>query len=233
MNRQYLDPALLRRAIRPRCARSSATPGRSGRPKRHRADPRADRLPRRQLLHAQRRPPRRDRCPLKAVRGEAAAVGTYTETGWEVFPQGLTDTLLWVEGALRRHPAVHHRERRRLLRSAAAPSGRVAGSAARRLLCAHLRAVHAAIDAGRRRPRLLRLVAARQPRVVARLLQALRHRPRGLRDARAHAEGQREVLRRRHRVERRCLVRGGLTSPCRHLQTPPARRRAASVAAPC
>ena len=24
-------------------------------------------------------------------------LGTYTETGWEVFPQGLTDTLIWVK----------------------------------------------------------------------------------------------------------------------------------------
>lgn len=33
--------------------------------------------------------------PLKAVPVKQHA--TYTETGWEVFPQGLTDTLLWVK----------------------------------------------------------------------------------------------------------------------------------------
>ena len=49
--------------------------------------------------------------------------------------------------------------------------------------------------AGRRRARLLRLVAARQLRMVARLLQALRHRARRFRDAEAHAEGQRALLR--------------------------------------
>ena len=44
---------------------------------------------------------------------------THTETGWEVFPQGLTDTLLWVARTLRQSATVYHRERRSFLRSAA------------------------------------------------------------------------------------------------------------------
>ena len=65
-----------------------------------------------------------------------------------------------------------------------AGDGRVRRSAARRLPAASTcGAVRAAIERGRRRARLLRLVAARQLRVVPRLLQALRHRPRRLRDA--------------------------------------------------
>jgi beta-glucosidase len=35
-------------------------------------------------------------CPLQAA-PERQASATYTETGWEVFPQGLTDTLLWIK----------------------------------------------------------------------------------------------------------------------------------------
>ena len=60
-----------------------------------------------------------DSYPLKAgaVRQK---LGTYTETGWEVFPQGLTDLLVWVEGPLRQPADLHHRERRRVLR----PAGR-------------------------------------------------------------------------------------------------------------
>ena len=67
------------------------------------ADPPADRLPRRQLLHAQRdaaRPP--TRCRVRA-RGVQQPEHAYTETGWEVYPPALTDMLLWVQGALRRH----------------------------------------------------------------------------------------------------------------------------------
>ena len=58
-------------------------------------------------------------------------------------------------------------------------------------------------DRRRRRPaRLLRVVAAGQLRVVVRLLEALRAHLRRLRDARAHAEGQRALVRRGHARER-------------------------------
>ena len=161
------------------CARSSARRGRSGRRDDIGADHAADRLRRHQLLHAQRRratTTRRGRCSAAPVRQQQA---TYTETGWEVFPQGLTDTLVVVQAALRRHAALRHRERRRVLRSA---GGRRRAASTTRCACdylrKHLRAVARGDRAGRRRARLLRVVAARQPRVVARLLQALRHRAR-------------------------------------------------------
>ena len=57
----------------------------------------------------------------------------------------------------------------------------------------HLRAAPTRC-AGRGPARLLRLVAARQLRVEPRLLEALRHRARGLRDAAAHDQGERAVL---------------------------------------
>ena len=68
--------------------------------------------------------------PLRAapVRQKRA---TYTETGWEVFPHGLTDTLLWVKQRYGDIAAVRHRERRRLLRSPDRPR-----PAASTILCA-------------------------------------------------------------------------------------------------
>ena len=42
----------------------------------------------------------------------------YTETGWEVYPAGAHRHAGLGEGAVRRPPALRHRERRRLLRSA-------------------------------------------------------------------------------------------------------------------
>ena len=61
----------------------------------------------------------------------------------------------------------------------------------------------------RGRARLLRVVADGQLRVVARLPQAVRHRPRGLRHARAHPAGQRLLVPRRHRPQRLDAVDGG------------------------
>ena len=61
---------------------------------------------------------------------------TYTETGWEVFEQGLTDTLLWVKERYGNPPRLCHRERLGLLRSADGHQRRGARSAARRLSAA-------------------------------------------------------------------------------------------------
>jgi beta-glucosidase len=55
----------------------------------------------------------------------------------------------------------------------------------------HLRAVARAIAGGADVRGLLRLVAARQPRVGARLLEAVRDRARGLRESAADGEGER------------------------------------------
>ena len=87
MNRQYLDPVFLRHVSRRAARRSSARRGRRARRATSR-DPAADRLPRRQLLHAQRRA---GRCQLVAAAYggvRAATMRSHTETGWEVFPQG-------------------------------------------------------------------------------------------------------------------------------------------------
>ena len=74
---------------------------------------------------------------------------TYTETGWEVFPQGLTDTLVWVKERYGDPHGLHHRERRGVLRSAqVAENGRVRDPLRVGYLRKHLRAVHAAIEAG-------------------------------------------------------------------------------------
>ena len=106
------------------------------------------------------------------------------------------------QGALRQSSDLHHGKRRGVLRSADCrrrprPGSVTRGVSARSPSCDPCR--H---GAGRGPARLLRVVAARQFRVVARLLQALRHRARRLRDAAADAEGQRAVLRRGHRDER-------------------------------
>ena len=101
--------------------------------------------------------------------------------------------------------------------------GRVPGPAPRRLPAASTcGAARRAIAAGRRPARLLRLVAARQLRVGARLLEALRHRPRRLRDAAPHAQGQRALLRRGHPEQRR-RARGDSQEP----ERPASRRRPA------
>jgi hypothetical protein len=104
------------------------------------------------------------------------------------------------EGALRQPPALHHRERRRLLRPAGRDRRRASTTRCAWTTTATTCAPSRRDRPGRGHARLLRLVAARQLlRVVARLLEALRHRARRLRDAAAHAEGQRALLRRRHR----------------------------------
>ena len=40
----------------------------------------------------------------------------HTAMGWEIYPQGLTDTLHWVQGPLRQFAAVYHGKRRRVRR---------------------------------------------------------------------------------------------------------------------
>ncbi len=97
-------------------------------------------------------------------------------------------------GALRRRPALRHRERRGVLRPAAAPSRASMTRSASHYLRDAPRRGPPRHRRRRRRARLLRLVASRQPGVGARLSEALRHRPRRLRDAEADAEGQRAVL---------------------------------------
>jgi beta-glucosidase len=94
MNRQYLDPVFLgstptndrdlRRGL-------AAVAGRG-----LQADRAADRLRRHQLLHARHDPPRRERVAVRP-RSCPQSQSTYTDTGWEVHPQGLTEILCWLK----------------------------------------------------------------------------------------------------------------------------------------
>src|SRR2546422_9018646 len=109
--------------------------------------------------------------------------------------------------AVRRPAALRDGERRRSRRRAA--RGRPAGrSAAGRVLPRPSRRRARCAAPGGEPARLLRLVAARQLRVESRLLEAVRDRARGLRDAAAHPQGERPLLRlrgaqpRRHPVQR-------------------------------
>lgn len=78
---------------------------------------------------------------------------TYTETGWEVFPQGLTDTLLWVKQRYG-NPKMFVTENGAAFfdppKAETDPSGarRVRDPLRASYLREHLRAVHAAIEAG-------------------------------------------------------------------------------------
>jgi beta-glucosidase len=119
----------------------------------------------------------------------------HTEMEWEVYPDGLFDTL-------RRHTALRDRERRCLRRSSALrPHGR--GRAPRRVPAGAPAGGAPCDRCGHRPARLLRLVTAGQLRVVARLFQALRVDPRGLRHAGADAETERAILLRGHPSQRR------------------------------
>ena len=131
-------------------------------------------------LHASRVPQR------KSVR---------TETAWEVYPQGLADTLRWVSERYGRLPALRDRERRGVLRPALrrgrrharrSPSGRLPPRASARRAKGHRR---------RRRPAgVFRLVAPRQLRMEPRLLETVRDRSRRFRDPEEDPQGERAVL---------------------------------------
>ena len=85
--------------------------------------------------------------PLKAaaVRQKRA---TYTETGWEVFPQGLTDTLLWVKAQYGNIPQYVTENGAAFFDPPSAPHGRVNDPLRVDYLRTHLRAIHAAIEQG-------------------------------------------------------------------------------------
>ena len=105
--------------------------------------------------------------------------GPHTAMGWNIDPGGLTELLLRPAARVPRPTFDDHRERRGLRRRRLArrcrprpPPGRLPVPAHRRGRRGH--------RPGCRRPRLLRLVAAGQLRVVVRLRPALRHHPRRL-----------------------------------------------------
>ena len=116
-------------------------------------------------------------------------------------PTALTDLLVRLRARLRRRPAADHRERRRLRRPARRRRRR-RGRPARRLSARAHRGGRACPRAGRGRPRLLRLVAARQLRVGARVREAIRDRLRRLPDPAADPEAKRALVPRPDRSER-------------------------------
>lgn len=83
---------------------------------------------------------------------DAAAVrqplGTYTETGWEVFPQGLTDTLLWVKERYGDIPLYVTENGAAFFDPPVAEGGRIRDPLRIDYLHKHLRAVREAIARG-------------------------------------------------------------------------------------
>ena len=150
---------------------------------------------------------------------------TYTETGWEVFEQGLTDTLLWVKQRYGNPPVYITENGAAFYDPPTAIDGRVEDPLRVSYLKRHLRAGPRRDRQGRGRPRLYDLVAARQSRMVARLFQAVRHRPRRFRNAGADAKdsarllfaGDRQQRRRTRRLRalRHSLCRGMIAKALR------------------
>jgi beta-glucosidase len=85
--------------------------------------------------------------PLKAV-AVRQTQATYTETGWEVFPQGLTDTLVWIRNRYGDIPQYVTENGAAFYDPPAAPSGRVADPLRIDYYRSHLRAVRSAIAQG-------------------------------------------------------------------------------------
>jgi len=85
--------------------------------------------------------------PVKAATVRQPAV-TYTETDWEVFPQGLTDILLWVKQRYGDVPIQITENGAAFFDPPLAEGGRVQDPLRTDYLRKHLRAVHAAIEAG-------------------------------------------------------------------------------------
>jgi beta-glucosidase len=75
-------------------------------------------------------------------------LATYTETGWEVFAQGLTDTLQWVARRYGNPPVYITENGSAFYDPAVAEDGRVRDPLRVNYLQKHLRAIHAAIASG-------------------------------------------------------------------------------------
>jgi beta-glucosidase len=85
--------------------------------------------------------------PLKAVPVRQKRA-TYTETGWEVFAQGLTDTLSWIRKRYGDIPQYVTENGAAFYDPPTASDGRVADPLRIDYYRSHLRAVHAAIEQG-------------------------------------------------------------------------------------
>lgn len=91
--------------------------------------------------HAPNKPPV---CADRALNPHA----TYTETGWEVFPQGLLDTLLWVKERYGNPPLYITENGAAFFDPPKAIDGRVPDPLRVNYLNVHLKAVHSAIARG-------------------------------------------------------------------------------------
>jgi len=85
--------------------------------------------------------------PLRAEMVRQAQA-TYTETGWEVFPQGLTDTLLWVKNRYGNPPIVVTENGAAFYDPAAPEQGRIDDPLRVAYLREHIAAVRSAIAQG-------------------------------------------------------------------------------------
>ena len=123
----------------------------------------------------------------------------YTDMGWEVSPNGLFDLLRRLRDEYA-PPAIVVTENGAAFADAQGHDGCVRDPERRDYIAAHVEAL--APRDRRRRPRrgLLRLVAARQLRVGARLCATLRPRLRRLPDARARPEVELLLVPRSHRT---------------------------------
>lgn len=83
--------------------------------------------------------------PARAVRQPG---GLYSETGWEFYPQGLTDTLLWLHQRYGGLPLYVTENGSAYFDPPAALQGRIADSLREHYLRAHVKAVHAAVAQG-------------------------------------------------------------------------------------
>jgi len=88
-----------------------------------------------------------DSYPLKAG-AVKQPLGTYTETGWEVFPQGLVDLLLWAKERYGNVPTYITENGAAFFDPPVAENGRVRDPLRMDYLHKHLRAIHQAIEAG-------------------------------------------------------------------------------------
>jgi beta-glucosidase len=85
--------------------------------------------------------------PLRAAPARQKQA-TYTETGWEVFPQGLTDTLVWVKNRYGNPPIYITENGAAFFDPPVAEGGRVRDPLRVDYLRKHLIAVHAAMQQG-------------------------------------------------------------------------------------
>jgi beta-glucosidase len=88
-----------------------------------------------------------DSYPLK-TRVVRQPLGTYTETGWEVFPQGLTDLLVWFKETYGDLPVYITENGAAFFDPAVADEGRIRDPLRIDYLRRHLTAIRDAIDAG-------------------------------------------------------------------------------------